>query len=87
MQHSPELFECEACPVLAQTRGLWPENQTAWQVFTAMSTRFVVDVGLGSEVFRREAAALDAEAQADLVDRLGVIYDIVCPPQTPKGAD
>jgi hypothetical protein len=58
---------------------LWPENVEAWAVFQRVAARFVVDAGLAGDVFRRLTTDRDDAEAVDLVERLGVIYDLVCP--------
>lgn len=60
---------------------LWTENQEAWIVFQRLAQRFVVDTGLSVPVFEAITDGSEPDAIVDLVERLGVMYDIVAPPQ------
>ncbi len=48
-------------------------------MFQRVAARFVVDAGLAGDVFRRLTTDHDDAEAVDLVERLGVIYDLVCP--------
>lgn len=63
----------------AAVDALEPVNANAWEVFTRIATRFVVDVGLGHEVVRRKCRQLSDDDSDELLDRLSLIYDIVMP--------
>ena len=82
----PELFDCATCPVAEHCDALDPENRAAWSLYQQMAKRFVVDVGIGAEVFRRLTEAEDAETVCDRVQRLAIIYDVLSPPPEPKRA-
>ena len=83
LKDDPDLFDCATCPVREAWEGLDDANREAWAMFQRLMSRFVVDLGAGSAVFARMTADVPDEAYADLVARLTVLYDIVCPPRTP----
>ena len=68
-----------------QWAALDPENQEAWTVWQRVARRFVFDFHLGAIVLAPELATRTPEAQADLLARLGLIYDRVMPSPDPKG--
>lgn len=67
---------------MSEAQGqLWAENVEAWSVFQRLAQRFVVDTHLGPSVFAAVTDGTDPDEIVELVERLGVIYDIVAPPQ------
>jgi hypothetical protein len=84
LETESDLFNCDACPVRDALDALWPENAAAWALFNRIARRFVADLHAGGEALHRLTADLDAEDFADLLDRLTLIYDVVCPPPEPK---
>ncbi len=81
LEQEPELYQCETCPVADAQGQLWTENAEAWGVFQRLAQRFVIDTHLGPSVFAALTADAEPDAVVDLVERLGVMYDIVAPPQ------
>jgi hypothetical protein len=75
----PEEFDCASCELARKQDELWAENIDAWQVFQDLARRFVVDVGIGALVLERHLADRGIADALDLVDRLALIYDVVCP--------
>jgi hypothetical protein len=61
-----------------------PDNLEAWRLFGQILSRLCVDVpGLVSPILARVVAERDGEAATDLLQRLSLIYETVCPPKTP----
>ena len=73
------MFNCATCPVAAASANIWPENLDAWRIFQRLASRLVVDARLGPEVFRRLTEEYDGDKVEDVLERLGVIHDIVMP--------
>lgn len=51
-------------------------------MFQRIATRFVHDLGVGPAVLAPVLADKSPEDQADLLMRLTVLYDIICPAPT-----
>lgn len=58
-----------------------PENHRAWMQYRRLCNRFANDLQAGSVMLQRFTEDLDAEAFADHMDRLLVIYDVLQPPK------
>lgn len=89
IQSDPDVYDCgEDCPVHAALEDLWPENAEAWRLYHSLVSRFVADLGAGAEALRRATSGVaDGEAWAELLERLSLIYDLLCPPSTPAAKD
>lgn len=65
---------------MAQAQAdVWPENLDAWDIFKRLASRMVVDTGIGAEVFKRLTEDRPGHEVEELVERLGIIYDLVAP--------
>jgi hypothetical protein len=80
LQYQPELFDCARCERYQQAALLDEPNRDAWGLYQQMARRFIVDLGIGPEVFRQLTAGRDPEDVVDRVARCAVIYDIFQPP-------
>ena len=76
---SCEVFDCDACPVRAAIDGLDRENAEAWQLMGTVLTRFLIETRSLPQVLMRLTGDKDDEEFADLMTRLGIIYDVQCP--------
>lgn len=68
---------------LAQ-ESLFPENARAWLIFHQTATRFLADVSAGGCALERLTADVGQEEFSDLIERLALLYDVLCPPPAPK---
>ncbi len=75
-----EQYDCETCPVADHLQGLWPENAEAWRIYRLLASRFLVDLHAGGAALTKLTADLDEEPFEDLMQRLAIIYDVLCPP-------
>lgn len=80
LRREPELYDCDTCLVRIAVEELAPENGEAWNMFHHLAQRFLVDTHLTAKAFEALTADWDAERILDLLERLGIIYDIVMPP-------
>lgn len=81
----PDAFDCATCERRIQTEALDDANREAWGLWLALGTRFVKDYGLGRWVIERACEGQAQDDIEDLVARLSVIYDTLCPlPQGPQ---
>jgi hypothetical protein len=64
--------------------GLAPENAEAWRIYRLVASRFAADLHAGGVVLERITADLDPEAFEDLIQRLRILYEVLCPPTTPS---
>lgn len=78
----PELYQCETCPLRIAQAQLFPENVTAWWLYTQVATRFLVDLHAGGLALERLTADQSSEEFSDLLERLTLLYDVVCPVKT-----
>ncbi len=76
----PEMYDCEACPVMGALDGLDPDNRRAWRVYREAVSRLAADLHCGAEVLRRLTATVADEDWPDLWARLSLLYDTVNPP-------
>lgn len=80
----PEAFDCETCPTAQALGSLDEPNREAWRIFRLLASRFLVDLHAGGHVLDRLTADLDVEQFEDLMQRLRILYDVLCPvPQRP----
>lgn len=63
---------------------LAPENADAWQLFFRVTSRFAADLHCVNAVLARVLDSLDGDEALDLLERLSLIYDTLCPPPEPK---
>lgn len=76
----PDAYDCDTCAVLDQLDGLWPENRAAWTLSRQLLTRFTHDFGCVGLLIERVTRDQDLRDALDLVTRLTMIYDELCPP-------
>jgi hypothetical protein len=81
LRYEADLFDCERCPVAKARAEVWPENLDAWQTFKRIASRIVIETQLGSEVFRKLTEDRTADEVHDLLERLDMIHEMVCPPK------
>jgi hypothetical protein len=77
------MFECDTCPVAAALAGLDPANREAWAIFQKVVTRLTADLQVGGVVLERLTREYDGGEFDALWRRLGILYDILCPPPSP----
>lgn len=56
-----------------------PANFEAYRIFQQAVSRFTVDTHTAPAILGRLTEHLGPEAYADLLDRLGLLYDVLCP--------
>lgn len=86
VEGDPEAYPCfnpEAppCEVAERLEAFLAdlENARAWRIFHQVTCRFNADLQCGGAALERLTGDLDAETFADLLDRLRVLYDTLCP--------
>lgn len=86
MDADPCVYDCDACPVADAFEDLEDdrENLEAWHLFNRAVNRFTVDAHVAGSVVLKIAGDRDPESFGDLVERLALLYDVVCPPTQPK---
>ena len=82
------MFDCATCRMAQAQSVLRPENAEAWAIFQMMARRFVMEFQIGPEVLRQCVRDADPMDVVDLIERLSLIFDAVCPPgvSSPDGA-
>jgi hypothetical protein len=60
-----------------------PENAEAWGLFQRISCRFAAEFQTASAFLARVLDGMDGDDALDLLDRLSLIFDAVCPPKKP----
>lgn len=91
IEADPEAYRCfradrpddPPCAVADALDQLYADdaNRQAWQLFRQVATRFLSDAHAIPLALERLTADMDAETFADVVERLTVIYNVVCPPK------
>jgi hypothetical protein len=77
-------FDCETCPLGAAVDDLDPENSEAWTLFSTLYCRLAADLpGVAGALLAKVIESRSSDEATDLMNRLNVIYDTVCPPKTP----
>lgn len=62
--------------------GLDADNREAWSLFTTLYCRLAVDLpGVAGAVLARVIEDRRGDEATDLLERLSLIYEIVCPPK------
>lgn len=74
-------FDCQTCRVAESLESLDAENLVAWRLYHRIATRVVIDAGLGPAVFAASTRDLEPDAVDALVQRVGLIHDILQPPK------
>lgn len=65
-----------------QQASLDRANGEAWGLFGRLQNRFAVDYRLMPDLFRAHIAGWPAEDVVDVLERLTIIYDVLCPPKS-----
>lgn len=79
LESEPDAFDCSRCERRRLIEGLDDDNCAAWELWLRIGTRAVKDFGLGQFIVTRACEGLAPEDVDDLISRLSVIYDAVCP--------
>lgn len=79
------MFDCTRCERRAWLDRLDDANRDAWEVWLSMGTRLVKEFGLGPLLLARACEGRASEDVDDLVARLSVLYDTLCP--VPQGRE
>lgn len=81
IEGDPDQFDCENCPVAERVAELDSENREAWGCFQSVTCRLTMECpGLVVPVFSKLVEDKSPVDAADLLERMGKIYDTVCPP-------
>ena len=77
-----ETYVCETCPVADALAALDDDaaNREAWAVFHRCVTRFTVDAHLAAVALSAAVKDWETDDVLDLIDRLGILYNAICPP-------
>jgi hypothetical protein len=59
---------------------LWPENVEAWRAFQSVTSRWLWDCHAVGHAWATLAEDLSSDDRIDLLERLGLIYDVLYPP-------
>jgi hypothetical protein len=75
------VYDCGSCVVAEQWTALAsdPQNADAYRIFQQTVNRFTVDTHTAATILERLTEHLGPVAYADLIDRLGLLYDVLCP--------
>lgn len=80
----PEVFDCDACPVLEHLDGLDAFNRRVWAIYRQTATRLAADLHAGGAVLQALTQEMSPEDFAETWRRLVVLYDTIePPPKTP----
>lgn len=77
----PDAFDCSKCERRIKRDALDDDNLHAWRLWLTVGTRFVKDFGAAPQVLARVMEGMDADDVDELLARLSVIYDTLCPVQ------
>lgn len=84
LETEPDAFDCATCERRIKTEALDEDNRDAWALWQTMGTRFVKEFGIGATVLAWRCEGRAPDDIDDLIARLSVIYDALCPvAQTP----
>jgi hypothetical protein len=86
-EEDPEAYaHCDECPVADRLEGLCGANREAYDKYRQVVTRFNVDTHAAPLVLRRITEDLDQFAFEDLIERFGILHDVLNPPpKDPNG--
>jgi hypothetical protein len=75
------MYDCGTCEVAKQWTALAsdPQNAEAYRIFQQTANRFTVETHTAPVILGRLTEHLGPEAFSDMVDRIGLLYDVLCP--------
>lgn len=79
----PEVFDCDACPIVEQLEHLDPFNARVWAIYKQTVTRLAADLHAGGTVLQALTKEMSQEDFAETWRRLVVLYDTIEPPPKP----
>lgn len=74
------MFDCENCQVSRHLTALDADNQRAWALTHTVCSRFLGDAHAVGLALNRLTTDLDTDDFADMLSRVTLIYDVLCPP-------